>query len=67
MFSLAYDISSYSKLLAGRRAELEKEEMMRKETLSRLQKLIELEQKEDIDSNNEKRWIELHFRLQAEH
>jgi hypothetical protein len=50
--------------LAARRAELEREEIVRAETLSRLRSLIQLEEKEEIDSNNVKRWVELHRRLQ---
>jgi hypothetical protein len=66
LVSLAKDISCYYKLLATRRAELEREEIMRAETLSRLRSLIQLEEKEEIDRNNEKRWVELHRRLQIE-
>ena len=66
LVSLGKDISCYYKLLAARSAELEREEIVRAETLSRLRSLIQLEEKEDIDSNNKKRWVELHRRLQIE-
>ena len=66
MLSLACDISRYYELLAARETELKREEMMRAETVSRLHKLIQLEEKEEINSNNRKRWIDLGKRLQIE-
>jgi hypothetical protein len=63
MFSFAQDIRDYHKLQTEEGLKLEREERIRQETLSRLRSLIHLEEKEDIDGSNKKRWIELSRRL----
>ncbi len=63
MFCLAHDIWDYHKLQTADSVQLKRERRRKEETLSRLHILIQLEEKEDIDGNNKKRWIELSHRL----
>jgi len=63
MCSFAYDICDYHKLQTAKRTHLERQEEIREETRSRLRNLIELAEKEDIDSDDTRRWLELNSRL----
>ncbi len=63
MFCLAHDIWDYHKVQTADSVQLKRERRRKEETLSKLHILIQLEEKEDIDGNNKKRWIELSHRL----
>jgi len=63
MFCLAHDIWDYHKLQSEDSVQLKRERRRKEETLSRLLILIQLEEKEDINGDNKKRWIELSHKL----
>ena len=63
MCCLAHDIWDYHKLQTEDSVQLKREQRTKQETLSRLRTLIQLEEKEDINSQNRRRWTELSNRL----
>lgn len=66
MCCLAHDIWDYHKLQTEESVQLKREQRRKEETLSRLRTLIQLEEKEGINTDNKKRWIELGHKLGIE-